>query len=151
MEVDAKYSRRTALMEAAKSGHMRLVRLLIEKGAEVNLVHKGYGTAPTFAAAKGRTKVVKLLLAQGALVDALGNNGATALILAARSGHTPVVRALVGKGADVNAQDNDGNTALIVVPRSRWQKNKHQKTVDLLLKIGADPAIRNNAGKNAQD
>ena len=61
----------TALMQAAHSGSVESVRILIENGADPNVKEVANGqTALMFAAASDRTDVVKLLLARGADISA---------------------------------------------------------------------------------
>lgn len=101
---------KTALMCAAQNGHTDIVRLLIEKGADVNTVAAGTGTALMDAAGNGHADIVRILLEKGANVNV--NVGGTALMFAAREGNADIVRALLKKGADLNAMDSVGYTAL---------------------------------------
>ena len=53
-------------MIASKEGKTEIVKILLEKGAQVNM-QDTYGlTALTFASQMGRTEIVKLLLGKGA-------------------------------------------------------------------------------------
>ena len=113
---------------AAESGKLEVVKLLLEKGANVNAKTPSGWTALTWAAWNGSSDVVKLLegrVAAKTLMDAacLGDlkllqqlikKGAdvnmktleerTPLMGAARRGHLDVVKALIALGADVNAK-----------------------------------------------
>jgi len=97
----------TALHRAAANGNVDIVKLLIEKKADVNTKmpsgrHKG--ATPLFDAARsGSAEVVRLLLAGGAVVDAPTENGVTPLMVASMEGHTAVIDALAGSGAFVDA------------------------------------------------
>ncbi len=53
-------------MEAANRGHSDVAKLLVEKGADVNLKHEYGYTALKIAKAKGNNKIVELLKAHGA-------------------------------------------------------------------------------------
>jgi ankyrin repeat protein len=115
----------TALMRAAFSGDIELVKLLLAHGADPNIVSKDNET-PLMAAAgtgfipgysKGRTpaerlEVVKLLIELGQDVNAADNYGITALMVAANIGDVPIIQYLIDKGADLGAYDlgkkNDG-------------------------------------------
>jgi len=56
----------TALMIASKEGKAEIVKLLLEKGVQVNM-QDSYGlTALSFASQMSRTEIVKLLLGKGA-------------------------------------------------------------------------------------
>jgi len=70
-------------MRAAGTGHTEIVRLLIDKGADVNLLDKNGETALMGAAGAGHTEIVKVLIDKKANVDTKNNNGVTALIKAA--------------------------------------------------------------------
>jgi ankyrin repeat protein len=89
------------------NGHEDIVRLLIEKGADVNARVDAYEPALQVAAANGHENIVRLLLEKGAYVNAdAGCNELEhiALQVAARRGHKDIVRLLIEKGgADVNA------------------------------------------------
>ena len=120
----------TALMYAAGGGNLEVVKLLLQKGANVDAKTRSGWTALTWAAWSGSSDVVKLLegrVAAKTLMDAaclgdlkllqqLVKEGAdvnmqtlderTPLMGAARRGHLDVVKALIGLGADVNAKSD---------------------------------------------
>ena len=60
----------SALMIASHDGHTEVVKLLLDKGAQVNMQGKDGGSALMIASQNGHTEVVKLLLDKGAQVDA---------------------------------------------------------------------------------
>jgi ankyrin repeat protein/serine/threonine protein kinase len=148
----------TALMWAAKNGHIKIVQHLLEKGADVNakiesnVWRNGGGlTALIIAAANGHTEIVKLLLEKGADVNAKtessvwdNGGGLTALISAAAKGHTETVQLLLEKGADVNAKKDNGETALMGAAR-----DGHTEIVKLLLEKGADVNAKDINGGTA--
>jgi uncharacterized protein len=115
----------TALMRAAFSGDIELVKLLLAHGANPNIISRdsettlmaacGTGFIPGYS--KGRTpaerlEVVKLLIDLGQNVNAADDYGITALMVAANLGDVPIIQYLVDKGADLGAYDlgkkNDG-------------------------------------------
>ena len=57
---------RTPLIYAAQSGHEALVRLLLERGADVEAKDRGGETALIYAAESGHEAVVRLLKSAGA-------------------------------------------------------------------------------------
>jgi ankyrin repeat protein len=115
----------TALMRAAFSGDVELVKLLLAHGADPKIVSSDHET-PLMAAcgtgfipgySKGRTpaerlEVVKLLINLGQDVNADDDYGITALMVAANLGDVPIIQYLIDKGADLGAYDlgkkNDG-------------------------------------------
>jgi cytochrome c len=102
----------TALYLAVRGGHFATAKLLLERGADVNVAPTPrLGPALMPALAKRRIDLINLLLDRGADPNAK-RNSETALHIAARSGCFDCVEALVGAGADVNAKTKDGKTPL---------------------------------------
>ncbi|MGS0892259.1 ankyrin repeat domain-containing protein [Burkholderia stagnalis] len=98
-----------ALMLASLNGDVGLVKLLIDKGAEVG--KKGW--APLhYAATNGQDDVVKILLDHDAYIDTASPNGTTPLMMAARGNHATTVTLLLDQGADPQVKNQLGITAL---------------------------------------
>ena len=66
-------------LQAASGGHTDMVKLLLDKGADVNLQGGYYGNALQSASHKGNLEIVKSLLDKGADVNAQGGHHGTAL------------------------------------------------------------------------
>ncbi|KAJ7658333.1 hypothetical protein DFH06DRAFT_1472942 [Mycena polygramma] len=120
----------SALQGAASRGHMDVIRILVEKGADVNAAS---GSALQSAALRNHMEIVCFLLQHGANVNAAGGEYGSALLCAVREGHADIVRVLLEKGADVNAVDCEGDSALQV---AAW--GDHVDVVCVLLDKGAD-------------
>lgn len=73
------------------------VKLLLEKGADVNARNKWGKTALMYAADEGHTDIVKLLVEKGADVDATGNDGKTAMMWGAWVGSKATVKSWLEK------------------------------------------------------
>ncbi|PQE15529.1 ankyrin repeat protein [Rutstroemia sp. NJR-2017a WRK4] len=115
---------------AAASGHVAIVKLLIENGAELESRDSEFNSTPMlWAAWNGHDEVVKLLLVHGAEPESRNSFGSTPLCLATRNGHLAVIRILLESGVDPNASDDDGRTSL-----SYAAGNGHIDIVTLLLK-----------------
>ena len=70
-------------MIAAYNGQTSAVKLLVERGADINVdTNDGY-TALIYAAFSGDAKIVQILVEAGADVNAINEYGANALIYAA--------------------------------------------------------------------
>lgn len=134
---------RTLLYHAAFLGQTAMVRMLLERGAGVD-IKSCDGMSPLFAAAKfGHAEVVLLLLGSGA--DLRRTNGpfngperGTALVAACRGGHLGVVRVLLQhmRGDGLDAKDRTGRTALY------WAcSRKRPEVTRALLLAGADQTI----------
>lgn len=79
-----------------KYDDIRVVKLLIEKGAEVNKVGPT-GRSPLTKAAEGnKPEIIELMLAHGLVVN--NENGTRAMVKAAFLGHRQVVQLLVASG-----------------------------------------------------
>ncbi|TGO36360.1 hypothetical protein BHYA_0127g00150 [Botrytis hyacinthi] len=103
----------TAMHYAAANGHIEIVRILIEAGANASISQPDddYNTPLDLAARKGHKEVVKFLLENGA--DMNGNSvGANALQTAARAGMKDMVQFLLNAGAEVNASSRIKGDAL---------------------------------------
>lgn len=74
----------TGLMLAAQGGHVDVMRLLIDAGAELNARQSRRWTALMNAAERGRDGAVALLLAKGADTTLKNEGGDTAAALAAQ-------------------------------------------------------------------
>lgn len=98
-----------AMMIASLQGLTPMVKLLIDKDAEVN--KKGW--APLhYAATNGHDDIVQILLDASAYVDAESPNGTTPLMMAARGGHITTCKVLLDGGADVRLKNQLGMTAV---------------------------------------
>ena len=87
-----------------RNDHCDVVKLLLEKGANVNKDNGRGMTTLMFAATHGHLDVVRLLLGKGANVDLANVDGMTALMKAAMNFHGNVARLLLENGADPDDQ-----------------------------------------------
>lgn len=117
----------TALMHAALHGELDIARLLLSRGAQVNMT----GWTPLhYAAIGGRTEMVMLLLEHHAYIDAPSANGTTPLMMAARDGQFRIARLLVEQGADPSLRNEAGWGAPEYLlrrgdePEARWMADK---------------------------
>ena len=134
----------TALMSAAWKGHLEVVKLLLERNADVNIQDKLGRTALISAAWKNYLEVVELLLERNSDVNIQTVSGQTALIIAAWRNYLEVAKLLLERNSDVNIQDKSGQTALIIAANEG-----HLEMVKFLLKNGADIGLENHDGETA--
>ncbi|KAM0464930.1 hypothetical protein ACHAPV_001921 [Trichoderma viride] len=127
---------------AARRGHENAVELLVENGANI-AVKDTFGRTPlSWAAMEGHESVVKLLVEKGADMEAKDMCSQTPLSRAAGSGHASVVKLLAEKGADIEAKDNSGET-----PLSFAAVRGHESVVKLLVEKGADIEAKNKVSQ----
>ena len=102
----------TALWSAAAAGHLDIVRLLVQYGANVN--HQTVsGSSPIRAACfVGDLDIVKYLVDNGADFSVTNNWNNTCLMIACYKGHQDVVQYLLKRGVDPHMKDKFGLTAL---------------------------------------
>ncbi|KAF7510671.1 hypothetical protein GJ744_006037 [Endocarpon pusillum] len=120
-------------MAASAEGHEQIVRLLIEKGANVNAQGGRCGSALQAASLHGYEQIVQLLIEKGANVNAQGGTYGSILQAASSGGHKQIVQLLIEKGANVNAQGGTYGSALQAA-----SSIGHEQIVQLLIEKGAN-------------
>lgn len=129
----------SALMEASFFGESKMVKLLLEKGAEADLLNKDQKSALMVAAGRAYPEVVKLLLEGHAQVNLTGYGGSNALMSALqvviskndRPRLFDTIRLLLEAGADVNIGRSDGSPLMVAIGR------EFNEITKLLLEKGA--------------
>jgi ankyrin repeat protein len=130
----------TPLMHAAALGSPDTMRLLLDKGADVNARSAAGATALMWAAADPAK--VRLLVERGADVKAVSESGRTALLLAAMSDQSAeTVRLLLERGADAKALDREQTSTPYAAAYGNDTDSLRQ-----LLKAGAPANQANIAG-----
>lgn len=123
---------------------LRIVRLLMDAGADVHARNLRREDALTGAAAKGYGSIVSLLLERG--MSARTRAAAEAMVWSAADKDTDVLRAFLDADADVDATTGDGLSALM-----RAAQAGKVEAVKLLLAHGADPNLRRDTDDTALD
>jgi ankyrin repeat protein len=103
----------TALHLAAFFGQEEAARILLERGADANLVarHESIHVTPLHSAAAGsHAAIVKLLLEHGADPNAAQDGGFTPLHSAAQNDDRESVESLLEAGADPSLANDEGRT-----------------------------------------
>ena len=97
---------------AATNGHLEIVRMLLKRGASIDLPTNLGGTALMDAAYSGYLSVVIVLLQHSANPDLQDSDGITALAFAASRGQEACVQVLLQRKASTELRDGNGRTAL---------------------------------------
>ncbi len=122
----------TPLCEAAESGRLDVVEVLLAHGANINVTNV-FNYTPLFeAVGQNHRDVVELLLNHHANANTYGDMGQTALDMAAKHGQKDMVDLLLSKGADINYESDDGTSLHKAVTEG------DMATAGLLLSYNAD-------------
>nr|CAB3258919.1 kinase D-interacting substrate of 220 kDa-like [Phallusia mammillata] len=125
----------TALSFAAKLGEEDVIRLLLDRGAFLNLADHHGDTALIKATKHGHQNCVKILLSKFADVDLKGKDGKTALHFACEMGNMTIVKELLACNPNIDVRNSDHETPLV-----RAVKEGNCPVVKLLLNHGASVA-----------
>ena len=138
---------------AAYAGSDVVVEALLAHGADEHVPDATGKPAIVYAAAAGRLDVLKRLLARNVDINARYPNSLTLLMWAAGADEkveqaevVKVVTCLLDGGAHIDDRDDRGRTALMIAA-----EGGRADVAALLLARGADPSLRDKAGKRAAD
>ena len=140
---------------------IEVVKLLLSRGADVNLKSK-YGHTPLHLAAiktASNPDKIDVLVHAGANVNAMNSSGETPLHNATDFAHFKAAKRLIEAGADVNAHGRRKGTCHGYTPLHRavsvhGDHDERLKTIDLLLAKGANPETKTDprpSGETALD
>ena len=119
----------TALLYAAAQGYPRIMRLLLDAGADPDMENLLRITPLIYGARYGNLDVCKILLKYGANTDLRDVDGRTALMIAASLGHVNVVKILLKAGANIAIKDRYSMTALSIA------QNRKQGKIAKMLRV----------------
>ncbi|KAJ5770891.1 uncharacterized protein N7511_002942 [Penicillium nucicola] len=143
---DTRYSHRqryldVGLLEATREGLETVVRLLIERAADINTRDNDGNTPLAIASRAISEEVVRLLIDRGADINTCNNSGDTPLAHALDARREEVAILLIERGADINTRDNSRRTPLAIASRA-----SSEKVVRLLIDRGAEINTHDKSG-----
>ncbi|GAA6002293.1 hypothetical protein JCM10207_001050 [Rhodosporidiobolus poonsookiae] len=143
----------TALMQAATSGNLELVTLLVGAGANVHATNDKGVTALHYAASKGHVNIGRMLISKGADVNARDRANQLPLHRAATTGSIPFVHLILQSKSPnkpekprLNLLDRAGNTPLHLAVESG-----HAELACVLIEGGADRERGDPDGVRAEE
>ncbi|CAM9206215.1 unnamed protein product [Ectocarpus sp. 12 AP-2014] len=142
--LDSKDDVFSPLYLATVMGHLHVLKVFLQHGADVNRFRTAGATLLHTAANEKDVGVVEALIAAGADLEAEDTDGGTPLHQALRSGSSEVVQALLKHGAD-QTKRTSRNRGLL----HEAAEGGSVSCVEALLAGGADIALRDEAGRTA--
>lgn len=179
-EVDARekgYFEWTPLMWACNRSLLKIIEILLDKGADVNVRDQEEWSSLILTSGRGDLEIVKLLIERGAEVDTMGEQWAS-VHWAAADNHPELLQLLLNSGADGNIRDDYNFSPFLLacqnghmevlkvlvekVPKlflehrsnCEWSglmmatKNGHTEVIRYLLQIGCDASYSNYLDKH---
>jgi ankyrin repeat protein len=134
------------IIEAALGGNLAVVEKALAQGYKPDTPDREGRTILMYAAFNGQTNVAERLIAAGVNVNAQDQSGSTALMFAASGPFASTVQLLLDHGAKINTVDTKEHWSALM-----WAAAEGQvEIVELLLKNGADPSLKEVDGDTAE-
>jgi ankyrin repeat protein len=125
--------RKTCIQQAISNNQIEILKLMLEKGADINFTEEKGGYVHYAIREKAKLDVIETLLSAGTDTAIRDKDGDTALHTAAYFGRGDVVRALLHRGVDINARNSKSMTALDVAKHPRGSfLGKRKEVIELL-------------------
>lgn len=122
---------------------LEILKILIENGADINVLDEQDSAPLHRAAARNQTRIVRMLINKGADVNLKGRSGNYPLNYAADHPSTSeIIEILIANGADVNVKGARGNT-----PLHDSIYSGSSDVFETLIKSGAHVNAKNDKGK----
>jgi len=132
----------TPLNQAAFKGHIYLVRMLLDRGADFRIGDKDSSLPIHNAAVAGQTGSIALLIDKGSDINAQDRNGETALLFASSYRKFETAAWLIEKGANVNLANLRQETPLQTAAMS-----DNMELARLLIEHGATTELPDSYGR----
>jgi ankyrin repeat protein len=138
-------------VRAADMDQLAFIKLLLDRGADVNARICGVESTPTDC--KGDSTETRTIFTMQWLYEA----GATPFLRAAQSADLPLMKLFLEHGADPKIATSNGDTALMVSAgigwvegvTFEWSETDNLEAVKMCLDLGIDPNLANKDGRTA--
>jgi len=122
----------TGLYHACKNGHIHIVELLLQSGADVDTGDYNRVSPLIIATQMNRMDIAEMLMAAGANLDIRSSYGTAAIHIAAQYNRSEIAKDLIEHRANINLKTSDGETAVFIA-----LETGHRAMAKLLLNMGA--------------
>ncbi|XP_048238695.1 ankyrin repeat domain-containing protein 17-like [Haliotis rufescens] len=177
VDINRKHCGLTPVMLAAVNGKLDVFNLLVQKGADLSIMHADHETILHMACKGGNIEIVKYALEQN--INAMSSNGMdgnAAAVIAAKTGRRDIFDLLVKKGANLIMKEKNNNILLMAceggnadivkyvlkqnivdidseneeawTPAMVAAKGGHKEVFDLLTSEGADMTYESEKDEN---
>ena len=124
----------TPLHAASSKGHVEVMQVLLDAGANPNQLGGAHALSSLYqAASQNQTRAIALLVRSGGNVNLANSQGSTPLGIAVQNGRKEAVVALLVAKAAVNQAANDGRSPIYAAAQ-----NGNVEILKLLIKAGGD-------------
>ena len=140
------------LHKAVHYGAQDLVKALLDKGADINIIDISGNTPLHLAVRTKNLRLARFLIDNKASLEIKNRSGRTPLLLACSDKiDKKMIRMLVDKGANTNAQSKKGNSLLheliTKAEKRKWGRRNTRDILEFLIKKGAKIGIKNSFGR----
>jgi ankyrin repeat protein len=131
------------IVGAAREGRLKIIKLLIEHGADKERGDLAGCTALHMAAWKGHLEIVRYLVREGMKIDVKDKDGDTPLMFAVSEVNMRVAKWLIDNGANPEISTNNGRRSI------HWAAYRGQTSmVRFLFELGVDINSVDHAGRS---
>ncbi|ACE05786.1 hypothetical protein Aasi_0363 [Candidatus Amoebophilus asiaticus 5a2] len=134
-------ARNTALIWAALKGYVHIGRILIKKGADINMINYFCKSALQIAINRYDIAFIRMLLMEEGL-DLREEIGRSALLTATHEGYEDIVLMLIRNGVNIEARNGILDTPLMMA-----LAKGHINIAQILIENGANVKVRNRFGR----
>uniref|UniRef100_A0A8C2ZCL5 Euchromatic histone-lysine N-methyltransferase 2 n=1 Tax=Cyclopterus lumpus TaxID=8103 RepID=A0A8C2ZCL5_CYCLU len=102
----------TPIIWSAEHKHVDVIKVLLNRGADVTISDKELNVCLHWAAYAGNVDIAELVLNSGCSLASVNMHGDTPLHIAAREGYLECVTLFLSRGADIDIMNREGDTPL---------------------------------------